>query len=75
MMVESIILPRIGEKSRFCFVLCSLIRTSEQCSKVLPFDNKNKKNPFLFCIVLTYSYLCTRSPAHTSVEGRCDFCG
>jgi hypothetical protein len=27
MMVESIILPRIGEKSRFCFVMCSLIRT------------------------------------------------
>ena len=33
MMVESIILPRIGEKSRFCFVMCSLIRTSEQCSR------------------------------------------
>ena len=46
MMVESIILPKIGEKSRF-----------------------------LFCNVLTYSYLCTRSPAHTSVEGRRDFCG
>ena len=48
MMVESIILPKIGEKSRFCFVMCSLIRTSEQCSKVLPFDNKNKKIDFCF---------------------------
>ena len=26
-------------------------------SKVLSLDNKNKK-PFLFCIVLAYSYLC-----------------
>ena len=27
MIIESIILPKIGEKSRFYFVLCSLIRT------------------------------------------------
>jgi hypothetical protein len=26
-MIESIILAKIGEKSHFCFVLCSLIRT------------------------------------------------
>ena len=26
MMVESIILPKIGEKSRFCFVMSPLIR-------------------------------------------------
>ena len=31
------------------------IRISELRSKILPFD---KKNHFLFCILLTYSYLC-----------------
>ena len=40
----------------FYFVLCSLIRTFELCSKVLSFDKKIK-NVFLFCFVLTYSYL------------------
>ena len=28
---------------------------------LLPFDNKTKKTSFLFCIVLTYSYLCRRN--------------
>ena len=46
MMVESIILPKIGEKSRFCFVMCSLIRTSELCSKVLPVISKSKHTSF-----------------------------
>ena len=27
MMIESNIIPKICEKSRFCFVMCSLIRT------------------------------------------------
>ena len=66
----------IRKNFAFCFVLCSLIRTFERCSKVLPFDNKNKKNDYLFCIVLTYSYLC---PLNTGTmfkcERRCDFCG
>ena len=29
-------------------------------SKILSFDNKNKKVAYLFCIVLTYSYLCRK---------------
>ena len=31
--------------------------------KVLPFERKNKKLLFLFCSLLTYSYLCTRIEA------------
>jgi endogenous inhibitor of DNA gyrase (YacG/DUF329 family) len=31
-------------------VFCSLIRTTELSSKVLPFDNKNKKKPFCFVL-------------------------
>ena len=31
------------------------------CSlKVLSFDNKNEKTSYFLCIVLTYSYLCSR---------------
>jgi hypothetical protein len=29
-------------------------------SKILSLERKNKKNRFLFCSLLTYSYLCTR---------------
>ena len=35
---------------RFCLVFSSLIRTSERCSKVFPFDNKNKKIDFCFVL-------------------------
>jgi len=35
-------------------------------SKVLSFDNKNKKNCFLFCIVLTYSYLCKSNDGYSN---------
>ena len=42
------------------FVFRSVFTTFELRSKVLSLDNKNKKNVFLFCIVLAYSYLCPR---------------
>ena len=38
-------------------ILCN----SELCSKILSFDNTKQKNGILFCIVLTYSYLCNRN--------------
>ena len=41
-------------------VFHSIYTTFSLCEKVLSFGNKNKNNVFLFCIVLTYSYLCTR---------------
>ena len=47
------------EKYQIYLVFCSLIRTLTS-SKVLSLDIKNKKNRFLFCIVLAYSYLCRR---------------
>ena len=36
-----------------------IFRIFEYPSKILPFDNTKQKNRFLFCIMLTYSYLCT----------------
>ena len=36
--------------------------------KVLSFDNKNKKNGFLFCIMLTFSYLCSRFSHRVMVD-------
>ena len=41
-------------------VFHSICTTFSLCEKVLSFGNKNKNNVFLFCIVLTYLYLCTR---------------
>ena len=41
-------------KSRFILYFARLFVTLAS-PKVLSFDNKNKKNRFLFCIVLTYS--------------------
>ena len=58
----------------FCFVLCSLIRTFERCSKVLSLETA-KINRDLFGSLLAYSYLCKRSLEHTSEEDRCDFVG
>ena len=62
------------KKIVFCFVLCSLIRISDSVAldacgaysslaslkKILSLERKNKKNRFLFCPLLTYSYLCKK---------------
>ncbi len=46
------------KKMCFCFVLFSLIRTFEHARRYFRSTIKTKKIVFLFCIVLTYSYLC-----------------
>ncbi len=47
------------EKQIFLWFSAQLNRTFSLHEKVLSLDNKNK-NAFLFCIVLAYSYLCTK---------------
>ena len=47
------------EKQIFLWFSAQINRTFSLHEKVLSLDNKNK-NAFLFCIVLAYSYLCTK---------------
>ena len=54
------LLHRFNNKNknfRFCFVLCSFNRTSDYRRRY--FRSTIKINSILFCIVFTYSYLCS----------------
>ena len=47
-------------KTSFSFAFCSLIRNFSRCEKVLSLENA-RKNKFFLCILLAYSYLCSRN--------------
>ena len=60
----------IQENSKKIWFSLHLIVPLRQVSKVLSLERKNKKNCFLFCSLLAYSYLCP----HEAGEGRLTGC-